>query len=547
MRLSDVEKELEKYRASGQKFLPYKVALLSDYTIDPVVPYLQYECYREGIKCEVYIGEFDNIMQELEGEEYKNFKPDVTVIAMKEPSEIVWTYAEKALGRILLHSFQHIPYRVGEILSKGIGEVTAEARPVGNTYLVDMDKITSRIGYANLIDKRMWHFAKIPYTASGWEAIAGEYIRFIRAFTGKVRKCLVLDCDNTLWGGILGEDRFNGIKIGTDYPGSCYREFQQTIKSFKEKNVLLAMCSRNNESDVLEVLEKHPDMVLGQEDFVNIKVNWNDKVTSIEEIAEELNIGVDSLVFMDDNPFEIEMVKRMLPQVTAILLDSQHPESYTDVLLSCGYFDALSTTEEDSKRSEMYKVEVARKKAQKGMPLDEYLKWLEMEVEIGKADDFTVPRVAQLTQRTNQFNLTTKRYTEEEIKRLVAEGADVLWCRLKDRLGDIGIIGVAIVAYPDSQRAYIDSFLVSCRALGRGVEDTLLKACIKVAFSIGRTSITGEFIPTDKNYQVKEFYHHHKFKASGDGKYILNKTSRDSYKNPDWFKKIKYLFAEVEK
>ncbi|MBW1711998.1 MAG: HAD-IIIC family phosphatase [Deltaproteobacteria bacterium] len=216
-------------------------------------------------------------------------------------------------------------------------------------YLVDLDRLQAALGYSNFIDNRMWHLAKAPYTLQGAKALAGEYLKFIRAARGKAKKCLTLDCDNTLWGGILGEEGLNRIKLGRVFPGSAFREFQEALLELYHRGVMLALCSKNNQAEVMEVLEKHPDMVLRPEHFVSMRINWQDKASNLAEMAQELNLGLDSFVLADDSQFEISLVQRLLPQVETIHL-SGDPSQFSRIIRSCGLFDTLSYSSEDRQR-----------------------------------------------------------------------------------------------------------------------------------------------------------------------------------------------------
>jgi len=549
-----------------------KIAFLRNITVDPVVPYLKFYCYQDGIRADVYMGDYDNAVQEaasIDSPLYQ-YSPDVVIICLKlqgvgiQDTSIADTVRliidgirNNSNATILLHNFTIPVYHSSGVLgSRGEYSRANTVRMINdnildavseydNAYIADIDLLQSIIGYQRFIDNRYWHIAKMPYTREAFSLIAQEYMKFIRALKGKNSKCLVLDCDNTLWGGIIGEDGINKIAIGKTYPGSAFLGLQDTILGLYDRGILLAVCSKNNEQDVLEVLDKHPDMVLRREHFVATRINWNDKVVNLREIAEELSIGLDSMVLMDDSEFEISMVKQLLPEVKTIHL-SGDPSSYADILGSCGLFGTLMLSEEDRKRNEMYRADAGRKRAKdkfQDMTLDDYYRYLEMEVIIHSADEFSIPRIAQLTQRANQFNLTTRRYTESEIKEL-AEGeySEVRYLRLKDRFGDMGIVGVAILKY-HGDTALIDTFLLSCRIIGRGVEDILLKDCIDRATIKYCGEIIGVYEPTAKNSQVEKFYENRGFiflekgVISSEYGLSLDRTLPDL---PNYFKSVGY-------
>ena len=470
---------------------------------------------------------------------------DMTLEDINEESNKVIGFVDKVLSEIrrnteaviLLHSFETPVYPSFGILDyqdrfkqvNTFRRINSDLLDViakyDSTYVVDIDLLKSTIGYRSFTDNRYWHIGRSPYTREAYKIIAQEYMKFIRALKGKNRKCLVVDCDNTLWGGIVGEDGINKINIGKTYPGSAYREFQQAILNLHNRGIMLAICSKNNDTDVMEVLANHPDMILRKEHFVSMKINWNDKVTNLKEIASELNIGSDSLVLIDDSDFEINMVRKMLPEVTAIKLPND-PSLNRDLLNSSGLFDTLTFSEEDQRRTEMYKAEIGRRKAKRefqAATLEDYYKYLEMEVSIQSVDEFTIPRISQLTQRTNQFNLTTKRYSQSEIRQLSeSNDSNVRYLSLKDRFGDSGIVGVTVLKYLGKE-SLIDTFLLSCRIIGRGVEDILLKDCVDMAVRRACDRIVGLYIPTKKNGQVEQFYANHGFSC------IENNSSRAKY------------------
>lgn len=528
---------------------PFKIAFLRNITLDPLVPYLKYLCYQAGLKPRVYTADFDVIMPEAMNPDsglYRE-KQDMIVVAVrleglsealskrfaslsdgevKEATDQTVEFMEGAIGNLrknsaamlLVHSFETPVYPAFGIIDTPAGgrqagtirEINSRlaglAEQAGNCFLVDLNTVMARLGHDNFSDRRMWQMAKIPYTRAALREIAREYAKFIRAVRGKNKKCLVLDCDNTLWGGIVGEDGLENIKLGSTYPGSCYRDFQSVVLNFYHRGVILAICSKNNENDVLEVLDSHPEMVLRRKHFASMRINWQDKATNIREIAEELNIGADSLVFVDDSEMEIGLVNAMLPEVHTLLL-SGDASGCADLLAGCGLFDTVVHSEEDRKRGEMYRAETERKKIRSSAgDLDQYLSSLEMEIKIAKADDYSMPRILQLVQRTNQFNLTTKRHSESDIARFAGSANhDVILLQYSDRFGDMGIVGVAIMEHGDEVTG-MDSFLLSCRVLGRKVEDAFLAECLRACKNRGQKAVSGTYIPTAKNAQVADFY-----------------------------------------
>ncbi len=414
---------------------------------------------------------------------------------------------------------------------------------IGNAFYTDTDICLMRIGAEQFYDPRLWHMARMPYSWEGLYALALESMKNIRPLLGRVRKCLVLDCDNTLWHGIIGEDGLSGIQMDDSYPGSCHRELQQTAIDLYHRGVILALCSKNNEEDVWEVFDSHQDMLLQRDYLASYRINWNNKVDNLRELAQELNIGLDSFVFVDDSSFEVSMVKEYLPEVCSIHLSSQHLLHPRKLLLESGLFDSPVLSAEDRERGRMYQAEARRKQLQTRVTdLDTYYKSLEMIVHIARADHFSIPRIAQQTQKTNQFNLTTHRYTEAQIAEMAGqEDFDVLCLSVTDRFGDLGIVGTCILRYKDSV-VFFDTFLLSCRVLGRRIEDVFLGHALRAAQKKNAKSAIGYYKRTSKNQQVEDFFAKRNFveieKESGtDGTWRFD-LNKEIDCDPDFFTEI---------
>ena len=361
--------------------------------------------------------------------------------------------------------------------------------------------------------------------------IAIEHLKIIKSLYGKTKKCLVVDCDNTLWGGIIGEDGIENIKIGNTYPGNMYLDFQRKILNLLNKGVILAVCSKNNENDVLDVLENHPDMLLRKKHFSCVYANWNNKAENIKNISLDLNIGLDSIVFVDDSDFEANLVKEQLKEVTVISLPKE-TFKYAETIETCGLFDKLQYTSEDKKRGDLYRINVDRDKYKTAFSdLHSYYQSLEMKIEIEHVDEFSVSRASQLTQRTNQFNLTTRRYSNDDIMHFMnSENYEVLLLKLTDKFGEMGIVGLQILNYENTEKAIIDSFMMSCRIIGRGVENVFLKIGIDECFRKNYNKIEGNYIKSKKNELAAGFYLNNGFeKVSADGNvfvYTLNNSEQ---------------------
>jgi FkbH-like protein len=382
--------------------------------------------------------------------------------------------------------------------------------------LWDFDRLVRAKGYENLYDPKMWYVSRNPYRQSAYPAIADDLTRYVRSALGRIRKCVVVDLDNTLWGGIVGEDGIEGIGLGRDYPGNCYRDFQKELLKLYHRGILLAINSKNNEADALEVLDKHPDMVLRRRHFAAYRINWQDKASNLKALAKELNIGIDSMVFVDDNPRECELVRRQCPECLVFCLPEK-PYLIPRFLDSVPGLECVSLTEEDTRRGEMYQAQLVRGHAAARFGnLEDFWKDLELEVRIEPAQRFSIPRIAQLTQRTNQMNLTTRRYTEPQVEALAGDPSwRVVSVAAKDRFGDHGIVGAMFIRF-DGDRCHIDSFLMSCRVLGLNMEQYMIAHAAQIARQANSKTLVGEFIPTAKNKVAADMYSRLGFKKVGD-------------------------------
>lgn len=353
------------------------------------------------------------------------------------------------------------------------------------------------------------------------------------------KKCLVLDLDNTLWGGVLGEDGISGIKMSGDYPGNAFMYFQEAIISLADSGVIIALCSKNNEADVKELWEKNPFVKLGPKHIAAYRINWQNKAVNIRELAKELNIGLDSMVFVDDNPTERELVRQQLPMV-AVPEFPRRPyglmEFYTSLVNN--YFRTYRLTNEDLAKTAQYKANAQRASEQaKFSDLTDFIRSLGIHIEIAKANEFNIPRIAQMTQKTNQFNLTTHRYSEADIHAFIDKGADVYCISVSDKFGDNGITGEIIVS-ADGEIANIDTLLLSCRILGKDIEKAFVKSILNILFDKGIRTVRAKYITTPKNAQVADFYDKIGFERVAETNeghdYHLQLTS--SFKIPDYYK-----------
>jgi FkbH-like protein len=337
--------------------------------------------------------------------------------------------------------------------------------------------------------------------------IAREVAALVRSLHKPSKKVLALDLDNTLWGGVIGDDGMAGIEIGgTHARGEAFKQFQIAIASLAKRGVVLAVCSKNDYKNAAEPFEKHPEMVLRLKDIASFQANWEPKSENLRRIAEELNLGLDSIVFVDDNPAEVEIVNQFVPEIETILLGPD-PAEYAAQLLNSRFFEPRSVTADDLKRGEQYQQQAARTQAMSsGTDMEAYLASLEMHSLISEFTTVDVPRISQLINKSNQFNVTTRRRTEAEVEALSTDKSRYAFSvRLADKFGDNGLISVVIVAVED-KTAVVDTWLMSCRVLKRQMEDEVVNEMVRLAKLRGCTAILGHYLPTEKNGMVRDLF-----------------------------------------
>lgn len=363
--------------------------------------------------------------------------------------------------------------------------------------IADIASVLSTVGLSRAINLQNDWVMRMPYTGIAISAISSEYAKVLRERFVVRKKVLIIDADNTLWHGVIGEDGIEGVSVGKDYPGAVFQCFQYQLLEARDSGLLLAMVSKNNLADVRQVFGEC-SMPLKWDDFTAHRVNWMRKSENIISIAEELNLGLDSFVMIDDNPFELEEVSRSLPSVTCIRFDWQNPSEALSLLYNTPGLSAWEATAEDSGKAQQYADESKRKElfASSGS-LEDYIRSLDIQIKVGCNRQSAVARISQLTNKTNQFNLTTRRYSEGEIRDAMIGGA-VYDFHVADRLGDMGIVGVAIVREQE-----IEAFLMSCRALGREIEGNMLAYVCSKHSSV---NLSASYVPTEKNSMVSEFY-----------------------------------------
>jgi FkbH-like protein len=437
--------------------------------------------------------------------------------------QLIQTFRSRSQAHLIVHTLQAPPSPSHGILdaqspsgqsaafARMNAGVAAAARESRNVYVLDYNALVARRGADHWRDEKKWLTVRLPVAGPELHHLAREWLRFLHPLTGRVCKALAVDLDNTLWGGVVGEDGIEGIKVGDDYAGGGYRALQRAMLDLYRRGVLLAVCSKNNSPEALEALARHPGMLLRPEHFAAVRINWADKAQNLRELARELNIGLDAIAFLDDNPVEREWVQSQAPEVTVIDLPAD-PLEYARALRDVPYFERLSLSDEDRARGQFYAEQRQRADLQQAAgSIEDFYRSLEMEVDVEPVTAKTIARAAQLTQKTNQFNMTTRRYTEEQLAGLAPPAWRQYAVRVRDRFGDNGIVGLAMVRR-DGAVAELDTLLLSCRVIGRTVETALLSVVAADAASAGARKLVGRFIPTKKNAPAKDVYRAHGFR-----------------------------------
>ena len=561
---------------------PHRCAILRSFTVEPLVPLVRAAAFAAGIGLTVHIGEFNTYAQELvdAGSGLFGFVPQTVILAVQtrdvapelwkdfaslEPSKregVVdrvtaqfagWIAALRSHSQanLVVHSLEapvspglgvldsqseHGQVAVIQAINRNLCRLAREHRGV---YILDYDGLVARYGREQWGDERKWLSVRLPLAAPSLMRLAREWMRLLHPLTGKVAKAVAVDLDNTLWGGVIGEDGLAGIQVGGEYPGAAYLEMQRALLDLSQRGILLAVCSKNNPDEALAALENHPGMLLRPRHFAAMRINWQDKAQNLREIAAELNIGLDAVAFLDDNPVEREHVRREGPEVWVLELPAD-PMRYAQTVRDAPVFERLTLSGEDRQRNEYYAA--GRQRAaleQAATSPEEFYRSLDQEAEIQPANALTVARVAQLTQKTNQFNLTTRRYTEQQIAEMMqGSGWRVLSLKVRDRYADNGLVGVTILREA-GEVCEIDTFLLSCRVIGRTVETALLAHIAEQARAGGAARLEGWFLPTKKNAPARDFYARHGFELAeerdGGQLWRLNLAAAD-VRCPEWIR-----------
>ena len=532
----------------------YKVVILSNIMVHQSKEICEYLLRVESVNASVAIGEYDNIVQDsakiqdvnavlifweacnfIDGLQYKIntlSEKDFQSLVEKIKLEIDLVFNNlKEAPLVLINKFTSLVFDQFSLPISRINKLTSELNfylesAIGeNVKIVDINKVISKLSISSSVDLRYYYSSKTLYSVEFYKQYF-EYIKPIFLSTaGKIKKALIFDCDNTLWKGVLGEDGFDNIKI--------YQEIQYLALDLAKKGVIIGICSKNNPEDVDEVLKKHQDMIIRDNDIVIKKVNWSDKASNLKLIAKELNIGTDSLVFIDDSSFEIDLIKKKLPEVRVFQVPKKEYEYGLMVRELSNLFYNSSETKEDERKVQIYKEQLQRTKGEESIGnIEDYLATLGLVLKVYIDDLTQVTRISQMTQKTNQFNLTTKRYAEREITALIKEeGSTVISINVQDKYGDNGLTGLAIL---DNTQSIIDTLLLSCRVLGRNIEYQFMDVVVDIAKRNKLDELSAAYIKTNKNHQVVDFYEKCGFvklnESDGDSQYSLQVNS---YNNQD--------------
>ncbi len=525
-----------------------RIAFIGSFTLNGFEETIKVQCSEEKVNCITYNAPYNQFNQEILNENsglYK-FKPDLVFILIdnrtilgdlfyfpyqyaeedrrkfvdekySELENLIKIISKKIESKIVITNFtiptftpfgifeSKVEFGLKEIiinLNKKLKEISKNYNSV---YVFDFNSFVTKYGERNVLDDKKMFAADIKISFDMIPYLIYEFIGYLKPILGINKKCIVVDLDNTLWGGIVGEDGFEGISLGPSPTGRPFVEFQKIIKSLNKKGVILAINSKNNLDDALKVIREHPYMILKEDDFACFKINWNDKISNMKDISKELNIGVESMVFFDDDPVNRELIKMSIPEIKVINLPKDSSE-YASILRDLNDFNVLKITDDDFNRSDMYKQEHDRHSLETTTQnLDEYLKKLDIKIKIKVADEFSIPRISQLTLKTNQFNLTTKRYQEEDIRKFSQDNSMIVGCsEVEDKFGESGITNVFIIK-KKSEEWILDTFLLSCRIMGRGIEGAILGKIMQMAKKENIKKIIAKFIPTQKNIPAENF------------------------------------------
>ena len=517
-----------------------RVGVIGTYTTTQLTAMLRLAALRAGIDVEPYESGFDQYRQELldPASALHAFGADYVVLATHEgalqlpsfsdrPKDDVateverwrslWEALDRSSGaRLIQHGFAIRPeapfghlsrslagsrYAMAEAVNVALGELAG-----GRVDVVDCDRLAAGFGKWRWFDDRYWYAAKQAVALDAVPLLARHTAAVLGASLALSRKCLVLDLDNTLWGGIIGEDGLAGIQLGAGVEGEAYVAFQRYVLELKERGVILAVVSKNDEEDAREPFRKHPDMAISLDDIAAFVANWDDKPTNLRRVAEMLNIGLDALVMVDDNPAERQIVRQLTPEVDVVVLPS-HPSGYVRALAHYLYLEPAAFTQDDRSRTAQYRARAeALELESSASSIEDFYRSLKMRATIAPFDELNLLRIVQLIGKTNQFNVTTRRHDDRTVRRMMADENVVdLFLKLEDNLADHGLVAV-LIAVRDGSVLDIDTWLMSCRVIGRTVELALAASLCRRASELGCSTLRGTYVPSTRNAIVADLY-----------------------------------------
>ena len=536
-----------------------KVAILGDTATQFLNVALQGTAFDQGYNFEIYEADFGQISRQIMDptSEFYDFEPEYTIIfeashkllsyyyklyndqlnfAQKKINyleDLYHTITQRTKSKVIFCNFPEIDSQIfGNFSQKVESSFGFQQRKLNyllaelaleksNLFIADLCAIQNKFGRDFMFSPSVYINTEMVLSLDILPVVAENMVGIISSIEGKFKKCLILDLDNTTWGGIIGDDGLEKIQIGSLGIGKAFSEFQHWVKALQRRGIIIAVCSKNDEDKAKEPFEKHPDMVLKLEDISVFVANWENKADNIRKIQSILNIGLDSMVFLDDNPFERNLVRENLPEVCVPELP-EDPANYLEYLYELNLFETASFSENDAERTKQYQIESQRATALESFTnVEEFLKSLNMISDVQEFNNFSKPRVSQLSQRSNQFNLRTVRYTEEEVNDLIQSDQHyTLSFTLEDKYGDNGLICVIVLKGLDSENIFIESWFMSCRVLKRGMEEFTLKTIVETAKKNGFKKLIGEYIESPKNQMVQNHYENLGFKSE-NGKWIL--------------------------
>ncbi len=531
-----------------------RIALLADCATQHLATIMRAVAARNNVQAEVYEGNYDGVDLEIldSNSALYAFTPQYVVILLSSEklkgrlyaSGDRKAFADETVGRLenlwsafrahsqatIIQSTFVLPSErafgnyelkvadsVGSIFTEINYRLAVKARATRNVLLSDVDFLAASVGRAQWFDPRMWNMAKTPCRLEHLPLLAQSLLDTVFAASGLFTKCVVLDLDNTLWGGVIGDDGLHGIALGEFDEGEAFVAFQKFIGELKRRGIILAVVSKNEHANAVLPFREHPHMALKEEDISVFIANWDNKADNIRLVQKTLNIGFDSLVFLDDNPFERNIVREFLPEVVVPELP-EDPSLYLQNLASLNLFETASFSEADLQRADQYREQAQRELTKTHFTnINDYLASLAMEIRLERFNAFNLPRIAQLIQRSNQFNLMTRRYGEAACEAMTKDPSLApLTLRLADKFGDYGLISVVILKHA-GEDLEIDEYLMSCRVLQRGVESFAMNNIFTYAVRLGARRVVGHYIPTSKNDMVKGFFESFGFEKVADG------------------------------